>query len=186
MLESGAPWEKTTDLQARAARSQGGQEKKGKKRSWPISRILSEYRPVKAVFGAVIHLGRRLPGGSCDLTRGQRTGRPPPYLVLLQVGFTKHPPLPTDLVSSYLTVSPLPRPWPGRFTFCCTFPASRRAAVSGHPALRSPDFPPAYETRATARPAPFHRLHTTESPPLSSPADAGRDQSSGETRKRMR
>jgi len=43
-------------------------------------------------------------------TREPRTGRPQslPYLALLQVGFTKLPVSPPELVSSYLTVSPLP------------------------------------------------------------------------------
>ncbi len=34
-------------------------------------------------------------------------------------------------------------PYPdGRYVFCATFRGSLRAAVSGHPALWSPDFPP--------------------------------------------
>jgi|SRR5581483_9160272 len=36
-----------------------------------------------------------------------------------------------------------PRSRAGRSLFCGTFPRSLGAAVSGHPALRSPDFPPA-------------------------------------------
>ncbi len=103
---------------------------------------------------AAIRLGRRLPGGSSGLTRGHRAGHPSPYSALLQVGFTEHPPSPAGLVSSYLTVSPLPAPLGrGRFAFCCTFPASRRAAVSGHPALWSPDFPPAPARGASDCPA---------------------------------
>jgi hypothetical protein len=56
----------------------------------------------------IIHLRRRLPDGFSDQTQGHRTDSPPLYLVLLRMGFTKHPQLPTGLVSSYLTVSPLP------------------------------------------------------------------------------
>ena len=42
---------------------------------------------------------------------------------------------------------PYPRPrGQRRSAFCGTFPRSLGAAVSGHPALRSPDFPPAAET----------------------------------------
>jgi len=53
---------------------------------------------------------------------GTWTGRSQtsPYLVLHQVGFTKHPRSPGELVRSYRTVSPLPRPKARRYTFCCT------------------------------------------------------------------
>ncbi len=46
---------------------------------------------------------------SSNLTRELRTDRPQafPYLVLLRMGFTEHPTSPPDLVSSYLTLSPL-------------------------------------------------------------------------------
>jgi len=42
-------------------------------------------------------------------TRKLRTGRPQtlPYSALLRMGFTEHPASPPDLVSSYLTLSPL-------------------------------------------------------------------------------
>ena len=50
------------------------------------------------------------PPARATSTRGPGTGHPPPYSVLLRVGFTKHRPLPASLVSSYLTVSPLPPP----------------------------------------------------------------------------
>ncbi len=62
---------------------------------------------------------------TCNLqqpTRELRTGRPQtlPYLALLRVGFTKLPVSPLELVSSYLTVSPLPDLL-RRFIFCGTF-----------------------------------------------------------------
>ncbi len=58
----------------------------------------------------VIHLEHRLPGASSDLpgSNGRTTLLTLPYLVLLQVGFTKLSMSPSRLVSSYLTVSPLP------------------------------------------------------------------------------
>src|SRR5262249_20029811 len=60
------------------------------------------------------------------------------------MGFTERPPSRADLASSYLAVSPLLRArGPGRSVLCGTFPRSPGAAVDGHPALRSPDFPPA-------------------------------------------
>src|SRR5947207_9368142 len=47
-----------------------------------------------------------------------------PYLALLRVGFTKPSRSPSPLVSSYLTVSPLPARQAGRrFVFCGTFPS---------------------------------------------------------------
>ena len=80
----------------------------------------------------IIYLGRRLPGASSDLpgsrdgsgrsvsgperddaaSRNASIGRIalPPYLVLLPMGFTEPGRSPDLLVSSYLTVSPLPRP----------------------------------------------------------------------------
>jgi len=56
-----------------------------------------------------IHLVSPLPTRSSDLP-GNSSGPPLtfPYLILLQAGFTKLPPSPAELVSSYLTFSPLP------------------------------------------------------------------------------
>ena len=56
-----------------------------------------------------IHLGLPLPAASSSQPGGTG-GSPltPPYLVLLLTGFTWHPSSPTDPVSSYLTLSPLP------------------------------------------------------------------------------
>src|ERR1700677_4463737 len=48
---------------------------------------------------------------------------------------------------------PYPR---GRCIFCATFRGSPRAVVSGHPALRSPDFPP--RDGAIARPTPARSM----------------------------
>src|SRR5206468_6096452 len=94
---------------------------------------------------------------------------PPSYSVLLRVGFAEHPFSRTDLASSYLAFSPLLRAFgPGRSLFCGTFPRLLEAAVSGHPALWSPDFPPAAVRRAAARPPPAHG----ELPPAYSLASA--------------
>src|SRR3989304_2117993 len=69
----------------------------------------------------VISLGRRLPGASSGHTREPHAGHASPvrranatpgslsYLALLRVGFTEPARSPAPLVSSYLTVSPLPR-----------------------------------------------------------------------------
>ena len=67
------------------------------------------------------------------------------YLTLLRVGFTEPARSPAPLVSSYLTVSPLPR-GSRRAAVCFLWHwsvGSPPLAVSQHPALRSPDFPPA-------------------------------------------
>ncbi len=54
---------------------------------------------------------------------GTRAGHPLvfPYLVLHRVGFAELPRSPGELVRSYRTVSPLPRPRARRCPFCCTF-----------------------------------------------------------------
>jgi len=76
----------------------------------------------------VIHLEYQLPGTSCDLpgSYGRTTLLMLLYLVLLRVGFAKLLMSPSRLVSSYLTVSPLPTGTnelrlSGRSIFCGTF-----------------------------------------------------------------
>ena len=87
---------------------------------------------------------------ACDLqqpTREPQTGRLQtlPYLALLQVGFTELPVSPLELVSSYLTVSPLPQQnicSGGLFSVALSL-RSPPLGVTQHLALRSSDFPPA-------------------------------------------
>ena len=68
----------------------------------------------------------------------------PFYLVLLRVGFTKLPPSPAALVSSYLTFSPLPsaiaRGLGGVFSVALSL-ESLPLGVTQHPAPWSSDFP---------------------------------------------
>ena len=84
---------------------------------------------------AAIHLGLPSPTGSCGPPAGSdgpssnacaATRLAPDDLsTLLRVGFTEPPRSPGVLVSSYLTVSPLPAPHRGacrRSVFCGTFP----------------------------------------------------------------
>jgi hypothetical protein len=76
--------------------------------SRPIRRIL--YGPWSVV---AIHLGRRLPDGSCGPPGDAGTGVPSdgpsfPCSALLLVGFAEPPESPRVLVRSYRTVSPLP------------------------------------------------------------------------------
>ena len=91
-----------------------------------------------------------MPGASSGLTRERgRATRLLSYSALLRVGFAEPARSPAPLVSSYLTVSPLPF---RRTAVCFLWHWSVRLpalAVSQHPALRSPDFPPA----ALPRPA---------------------------------
>src|SRR4029453_4821967 len=78
----------------------------------------------------------------------------PSYTVLLRVGFTERPPSRADRGGFSLPRSPFPRArGPGGSVLCGTFPRPPGAAVDGHPALWSPDFPPAFR-RAAARPPP--------------------------------
>jgi len=79
-------------------------------------------------------------------------------LALLRVGFAEPARSPAPLVSSYLTVSPLP---PSRTAVCFLWHWSvgfPPLGVTQHPALWSPDFPPAALPRpATVRPSLAHR-----------------------------
>jgi hypothetical protein len=88
-------------------------------------------------------------------TRESRAGRPQtlPYLALLRMGFTEHPASPPDLVSSYLTLSPLPafaKASAGGLLSVALSLGSPPVPVRNHPALRSPDFPPPAYTKASA------------------------------------
>ena len=74
-----------------------------------ISRVLFP-SGITPQWTMIIHLGLRLLAASSDLP--ESLGGPPStlsYLVLLQVGFAEPPMSPPELVSSYLTVSPLPQ-----------------------------------------------------------------------------
>src|SRR5439155_12337836 len=87
-----------------------------------------------------------------------------PCLALLRVGFAEPNRSPDPLVSSYLTVSPLPAENRRRSVFCGTFRGSPRLGVTQHPALWSPDFPRgklAKSHPAAARPAPRLRNEYT-------------------------
>ena len=76
--------------------------------------------------------------------RSVATLRPtPPCLALLPMGFTKPDRSPGPLVSSYLTVSPLPAGFPAGGLFSVALSLTLRpVGVTHHRALRSPDFPP--------------------------------------------
>ena len=109
----------------------------------------------------VIYLGLQLLVASSDLPEGgndpgrfavPRAGRQvsrhaelPLCLILLRAGFTKPAASPRLLVSSYLTVSPLPRtdrsqPFGGMLSVALSL-TLQLVGVTDRPALRSPDFP---------------------------------------------
>jgi len=72
------------------------------------------------------------------------------------MGFTEHPTSPPDLVSSYLTLSPLPAfalAMVGGLLSVALSLGSPPVPVKNHPALRSPDFPPARRRRGEGEPA---------------------------------
>jgi len=123
---------------------------------WPkqtISRVLSP-PPVTRIWRVTaIPLGRQLPAASSGQpgsTDGQSLKLP--YLTLLLVGFTKHPASPPDLVSSYLTLSPLPafaKASAGGLLSVALSLESPPLDVIQHHALWSPDFPPPDQRAAT-------------------------------------
>ena len=78
-------------------------------------------------------------------TRELRAGHPQtlPYLVLLQVGFSKPAVSPLPLVSSYLTFSPLPWTYHGGLVSEALSLGLPPLGITQHPALWSSDFPPA-------------------------------------------
>jgi hypothetical protein len=112
-----------------------------------------------------ISLGRRSPDASSGLPgsrygsdqsaggRGREDRLPPmlPYLALLPVGFAEPDRSPGLLVSSYLTVSPLPRGLRREavcFLWHFPYPAARAVGVTHHRTLWSPDFPPRGESHS--------------------------------------
>jgi hypothetical protein len=129
--------------------------------------------------GAVIHLGRASLRASCDLpadlgraARQRRchfVRRSGTLLVLLPVGFTEPSRSPGALVSSYLTVSPLPAPLApeslraagGLFSVALSR-TSPWVAVGHHRALWSPDFPRRWTRRD--RPADSFSINPTRPP----------------------
>ena len=91
---------------------------------------------------AIIHLAPELLLGSSDLTRGLGVDHPTLLFGLAPGGVCQASIITDEPVSSYLAFSTLPAIDGGRYIFCGTFPRSLEAAVSGHPVLWSPDFPP--------------------------------------------
>src|SRR2546430_770933 len=117
--------------------------------------------------GAVIHLGRSLPAGSCRLPGARRAASSPP-LALHPGGLASPPASPRALVVSCTTVSPLPRrprgtPVGGLLSVALSigFP---RPGVTRHPCPAVSRLSSAPEGVATARSA-WRILPGRELPP---------------------
>jgi hypothetical protein len=152
----------------------------GRERAWrsgPVSRVLSFPSAGANGNGRPFLLGSGFPPppaadpgvGTGRDTQCRPHNRTPPCLALLPMGFTEPSRSPGLLVSSYLTVSPLPPGLPGGGLLSVALSlASRPVGVTHHRTLWSPDFPlPAGPTApegnartvtAAARSAPPHSL----------------------------
>jgi len=128
-------------------------------KKWPkksVSRVL--FPPAVACKKAmIIHLGSPLPTTSSNQTQKLRADHPQTFLysILLRMGFTELLTSPPELVSSYLTLSPLPSfakasagmpavalAKEGGLLSVALSLGSPPVPVKNHPVLWSPDFPP--------------------------------------------
>ena len=120
----------------------------------------------------VIYLGRLSPAASCSLPGSQaRRATAPPLFGFAPDGVFQLPPLPGELVSSYLTVSPLPGNKPGGMvSVALSVALSFRITPPGitwRPALWCSDFPPCSAGGAEQPSGPFsHDYYTTLTDPL--------------------
>jgi len=139
----------------------------GRGRGGPVSRVLFRVFP-EGDAAMTISLGRRSPGvsgsrpgsGTERAVPCQPLGWAPSCLALLPMGFTEPDRSPDPLVSSYLTVSPLPAGGPAGGLFSVALSLTLRpVGVTHHRALWSPDFPP-----AGAFPTGIPRGSPTDSP----------------------
>ena len=125
-------------------------EEKENGRSRPVSRVLSR-RVVSFPAEANIPLGPALPPASSELPGSAAGNRIAPLCALAPGGACRAARVATGAVRSYRTVSPLPAFAGGLFSVALSR-ESPRLAVSQHPALWSPDFPPAPFEGAGVRP----------------------------------
>ena len=110
-------------------------------RSRPVSRVLFR-RVVAFPAAANIPLRPTLPPASSGLPGSAAGNRIAPLCALAPGGACRAARVATGAVRSYRTVSPLPALAGGLFSVALSR-ESPRLAVSQHPALWSPDFPPA-------------------------------------------
>src|SRR5260370_23379115 len=117
-------------------------EEKKNGQSRPVSRVLSP-RIVTSAREADIPLGPALPSASSELPGSAAGNRIAPLCALAPGGACPAARVATGAVRSYRTVSPLPGNFSGGLFSVALSRESPRLAVSQHPALWSPDFPPA-------------------------------------------
>jgi len=125
-------------------------EKEENGQSRPVSRVLSR-RVVAFPAEANIPLGPPLPAASSELPGSAAGNRIAPLCALAPGGACRAARVATGAVRSYRTVSPLPAFAGGLFSVALSRELPRLAA-SQHPALWSPDFPPARFECAGVRP----------------------------------
>lgn len=154
MVAPGGAWWTPHPITVQATSRTGADRSRTKNRwSRPISRVLSR---------TTIHLGRPSPDASCDLpgdTCGPQAAKGmPPYLVLLQRGFTVPPPLPETRCALTTPFHPYLTPerirCHRRFAFCCTF----RRLTSPRRYLASRPAEPGLSSAALRRPRSSGRL----------------------------
>ncbi len=99
----------------------------GESVSRPVSRVL--YGAARMPHATTIHLGRPLPDASRNQPgrlawkrAGTLADPAPPLFGFAPGGVYRAASVTGRAVGSYPTLSPLPRPKPGRFAFCGTFP----------------------------------------------------------------
>jgi len=118
-------------------------------KKWPkksVSRVLFPTEVTRS-REMIIHLGPSLPTVSSGQTRELRADSPQTFLysTLLRMGFTELPTSPPELVSSYLTLSPLSIAAKASMDGLLSVALSLGlppVSVRNHPVLWSPDFPP--------------------------------------------
>src|SRR2546423_11236533 len=132
-----------------AERQENGQSR-------PVSRVLFR-RVVAFPAAASIPRGPALPPASSERPGSAAGHRIAPLCALAPGGACRAARVATGAVRSYRTVSPLPAFAGGLFSVALSR-ESPRLAVSQHPALWSPDFPPTRFEGAGVRPGGSDRV----------------------------
>ncbi len=152
----------------------GGAKWEEKMESGPVSRVLSSLRRGSHSSGACLTACLKRPTRA--RTRARSCGQKPRARLfgLAPDGVYPATSVTRRAVRSYRTLSPLPvllSEAIGGLLSVALSVASRRPAVSWHPALWCPDFP---LTCVSGCPARFHRRSIVTDPPISRPAPADR------------
>ena len=126
---------------SRTPRTKNPPEDEGKSVSRPVSRVL--YGAARMPHATTIHLGRPSPDASRNQPgrlawkrAGTLADPAPPLFGFAPGGVYRAASVTGRAVGSYPTLSPLPRPKPGRFAFCGTFPGVAPAGRYPAPCFR--------------------------------------------------